>query len=104
MWPQVQFKVSDFAYFTVPHLFFLYEVIFFVSYFFVYRCHGPKPPPNPEFTLKPKKKKSNHPSECTPGSSCPPCPELVWRSCLGHHVGAERMVGIKISGVYTFIP
>lgn len=56
------------------------------------RCHGPKPPPNPEFTLKPKKKKSNHPSECTPDSSCPPCPELLWRSCLGHHVGAERMM------------
>ncbi|GFY84487.1 NF-X1-type zinc finger protein NFXL2 [Actinidia rufa] len=27
------------------------------------RCHGPKPPANPEFTLKPKKKKSNHQSD-----------------------------------------
>ncbi|KAJ9160336.1 hypothetical protein P3X46_025747 [Hevea brasiliensis] len=56
------------------------------------RCHGPRPPPNPEFTLKPKKKKPNHQSECTPGTSCPPCPELVWRSCVGQHLGAERMM------------
>ncbi|EEF29002.1 nuclear transcription factor, X-box binding, putative [Ricinus communis] len=56
------------------------------------RCHGPRPPPNPEFTLKPKKKKPNHPNECTPGSPCPPCPELVWRSCVGQHLGAERMM------------
>ncbi|KAJ0046280.1 hypothetical protein Pint_06519 [Pistacia integerrima] len=56
------------------------------------RCHGPRPPPNPEFTLKPKKKKSNNPSEPTPGSPCPPCPELVWRSCVGEHMGAERMM------------
>ncbi|KAK4385335.1 NF-X1-type zinc finger protein NFXL2, partial [Sesamum angolense] len=54
------------------------------------RCHGPKPPPIPEFTLKPKKKKLNHLSEGTPGSSCPPCPEVVVRSCVGHHIGAER--------------
>lgn len=58
-------------------------------------CHGPKPPPNPEFTLKPKTKKYNRPSECTPGVPCPPCPELVWRACRGRHVGAERMVIIN---------
>ncbi|KAL6128102.1 hypothetical protein ACLB2K_071458 [Fragaria x ananassa] len=56
------------------------------------RCHGPKPPSNPEFTLKPKKKKSFHPPECTPGSPCPPCPELVWRSCVGQHFAADRMM------------
>ncbi|KAL6533124.1 NF-X1-type zinc finger protein nfxl2 [Orobanche minor] len=56
------------------------------------RCHGPIPPPLPEFTLKPKKKKSNHLSDATPGSSCPPCPELVLRSCVGYHFGAERMM------------
>ncbi|KAG9142176.1 hypothetical protein Leryth_007610 [Lithospermum erythrorhizon] len=56
------------------------------------RCHGPRPPPLPEFTLKPKKKKFNHPTEPTPGTPCPPCPELVWRSCLGNHIGAERMM------------
>lgn len=56
------------------------------------RCHGPRPPPNPEFTLKPKKKKSLHQSECTPGSPCPPCPEHVWRSCVGQHIGVERMM------------
>ncbi|KAH9702511.1 NF-X1-type zinc finger protein NFXL2 [Citrus sinensis] len=57
-----------------------------------HRCHGPRPPPNPEFTLKTKKKKSNHQSEVTPGSPCPPCPELIWRSCVGEHIGAERMM------------
>ncbi|XP_047316075.1 NF-X1-type zinc finger protein NFXL2 [Impatiens glandulifera] len=57
------------------------------------RCHGPKPPPKPEFTLKPtKKKKSNQPIEGTPGSVCPPCPELVWRPCVGEHFGEERMM------------
>lgn len=60
---------------------------------FVFRCHGPISPPNPEFTLKPKKKKSVHQTEYTPGSPCPPCPELVWRSCVGQHVGADRRVG-----------
>ncbi|GAV90902.1 LOW QUALITY PROTEIN: hypothetical protein CFOL_v3_34302, partial [Cephalotus follicularis] len=56
------------------------------------KCHGSRPPPNPEFTLKAKKKKSNYQIECTPGSPCPPCPELVWRPCLGQHIGAERMM------------
>ncbi|XP_030441971.1 NF-X1-type zinc finger protein NFXL2 [Syzygium oleosum] len=56
------------------------------------RCHGPKPPPNPEFTVKPKKKKFVRQSEYTPGSLCPPCPELVWRSCVGQHAGAEKMM------------
>ncbi|CAK7325863.1 unnamed protein product [Dovyalis caffra] len=56
------------------------------------RCHGPRPPPNPDFTLRPKKKKPNNQSESTPGSPCPPCPELVWRPCVGQHIGAERMV------------
>ncbi|KAG6393535.1 hypothetical protein SASPL_147778 [Salvia splendens] len=55
------------------------------------RCHGPVPPPRPEFTLKPKKKKGNYLSEATPGSPCPPCPEVVLRSCFGRHIGAERM-------------
>ncbi|XP_042480948.1 NF-X1-type zinc finger protein NFXL2 isoform X2 [Macadamia integrifolia] len=56
------------------------------------RCHGPKPAPNPEFTLKPKKKKPNQPTGSSPGSSCPPCPELVWRPCLGQHIGEEKMM------------
>ncbi|KAG5125391.1 hypothetical protein JHK82_032128 [Glycine max] len=56
------------------------------------RCHGAKPPPNPEFTLKPKKKKIIQQSESIPGTPCPPCPELVWRSCVGKHIGAERMM------------
>ncbi|XP_057979684.1 NF-X1-type zinc finger protein NFXL2 [Malania oleifera] len=56
------------------------------------RCHGPKPPPNPEFTLKPKKKKSNVQIQSIPGLPCPSCPELVWRSCVGQHIGAERMM------------
>ncbi|KAJ4972295.1 hypothetical protein NE237_005394 [Protea cynaroides] len=56
------------------------------------RCHGPKPAPNPEFTLKPKKKKSNQQTGISPGSPCPSCPELVWRPCLGQHIGAEQMM------------
>ncbi|CAA2958365.1 NF-X1-type zinc finger NFXL2 [Olea europaea subsp. europaea] len=56
------------------------------------RCHGPIPPPIPEFTLKHKKKKSNYQTELTPGVPCPPCSELVLRSCVGHHIGAERMI------------
>ncbi|KAG5093490.1 hypothetical protein JHK84_049078 [Glycine max] len=56
------------------------------------RCHGARPPPNPEFSLKPKKKKVIQQSEGVPGTPCPPCPELVWRSCAGQHIGAERML------------
>ncbi|KAL1336821.1 hypothetical protein HN51_031246 [Arachis hypogaea] len=56
------------------------------------RCHDAKPPPNREFTLKPKKKKIIQQSECTPGTPCPPCPELVWRPCVGQHIGTERMM------------
>ncbi|KAH6827295.1 NF-X1-type zinc finger protein NFXL2 [Perilla frutescens var. hirtella] len=65
------------------------------------RCHGPKPPPFPEFTLKPKKKKGNYLTEATPGSSCPPCPELVLRSCFGQHIGAERTMVCSISAEFS---
>lgn len=68
----------------------------------LFRCHGPKPPPKPEFTLKPKKKKVFHPEEPTPGSLCPPCPELVWRQCVGQHIGADRMVSCSIQAVLNF--
>ncbi|KAF3561509.1 hypothetical protein DY000_02019717 [Brassica cretica] len=56
------------------------------------RCHGPRPPPNREFILKPTKKMLNVHVESTPGSPCPRCPELVWRPCVGHHLAAERMM------------
>ncbi|XP_010920864.2 NF-X1-type zinc finger protein NFXL2 [Elaeis guineensis] len=56
------------------------------------RCHGPMPPPNPEFTLKPKKKKVDKHIEYIPGSPCPPCQEVVWISCFGQHVGEERPI------------
>ncbi|XP_077239189.1 NF-X1-type zinc finger protein NFXL2 isoform X2 [Tasmannia lanceolata] len=56
------------------------------------RCHGPKPAPNPEFTLKPKTMKSNKQLIGKPGSSCPPCQEIVSRSCFGKHIGAERLM------------
>ncbi|KAL9275955.1 NF-X1-type zinc finger protein NFXL2-like protein [Drosera capensis] len=56
------------------------------------RCHDRRPPPNSEFTLKPKKKKASQETEPTPGTPCPPCPELVWRSCVGQHIGAEKMM------------
>ncbi|KAL5975027.1 hypothetical protein ACLOJK_031703 [Asimina triloba] len=58
--------------------------------FLLIRCHGPKPAPNPEFTLRPKKTKS-YLVKCSPGSPCPPCKELVLRSCVGQHIGAERL-------------
>lgn len=64
-------------------------------FLFPIRCHGARPPPNPEFTVKPKKKKYSRASGSTPGSECPPCPELVWRSCVGQHEGAERMVSFS---------
>ncbi|URD85055.1 hypothetical protein MUK42_28528 [Musa troglodytarum] len=54
------------------------------------RCHGPVPPPNPEFTLKPTKKKLNKHLECAPGSPCPPCKEVIWVPCFGRHIGEER--------------
>ncbi|WOK93733.1 hypothetical protein Cni_G02433 [Canna indica] len=54
------------------------------------RCHGPAPPPNPEFTLKPTKKKSNKHLECVPGLPCPPCKEVVCVPCFGRHIGQER--------------
>ncbi|KAM7272032.1 hypothetical protein ACFE04_031246 [Oxalis oulophora] len=56
------------------------------------RCHGPKPPPNPEFNLKPTKKQLSQKLEGTPGSPCQPCPELIWISCFGKHLGAEKRV------------
>ncbi|XP_020522415.1 NF-X1-type zinc finger protein NFXL2 isoform X2 [Amborella trichopoda] len=56
------------------------------------RCHGPVPAPNPEFTLKPKKKKSIQQSCETPGSPCSPCQEIVLRQCLGQHIGTEQMM------------
>ncbi|KAH9620000.1 hypothetical protein KSS87_005491 [Heliosperma pusillum] len=65
------------------------------------RCHGPRPPPNLEFTLKPKKKKQNYPTEPTPGIPCPPCPELVWRSCVGQHFAAEKMMICSDNSQYS---
>lgn len=65
------------------------------------RCHGPTPPPLPEFTLKPKKKRPNNQIEPTSGSPCPPCPQLVWRSCLGNHVGAERMMVCSDRAIFS---
>ncbi|XP_073001752.1 NF-X1-type zinc finger protein NFXL2 isoform X1 [Typha latifolia] len=56
------------------------------------RCHGPVPPPKPEFTLKPKKKKIGRSIECSPGSPCPPCQEVVLVVCFGQHIGEERQM------------
>ncbi|KAG5146825.1 hypothetical protein JHK84_032368 [Glycine max] len=79
---------------TISHLDVLNHVLslLYVGMHQISRCHGAKPPPNPEFTLKPKKKKIIQQSESVPGTPCPPCPELVWRSCVGKHIGAERMM------------
>lgn len=57
------------------------------------RCHGPVPPANPEFTLKPKKKKKTQwRNENKPGTPCVPCQEIVVKSCLGNHIGGEQSV------------
>ncbi|KAJ7959647.1 NF-X1-type zinc finger protein NFXL2 [Quillaja saponaria] len=65
------------------------------------RCHDPRPPPNPEFTLKPKKKKLVQQTGCDPGTPCPSCPELVWRSCIGQHIGAERMMVCSVKSQFS---
>ncbi|CAO2161157.1 unnamed protein product [Urochloa humidicola] len=54
------------------------------------RCHGPISPPNPEFTLKPTKRKMEKHMESTPGTPCPPCKEVVLVLCYGQHLGQER--------------
>lgn len=55
------------------------------------RCHGPQPPPNPEFNLKLKKKrKVSDQDGHILGSPCPPCSEHVLRQCLGRHLGGEK--------------
>ncbi|AQK90350.1 sequence-specific DNA binding transcription factor [Zea mays] len=59
------------------------------------RCHGPISPPNSEFTLKPTKKKMGKHIECTPGTPCPPCKEVVLVSCFGQHLGQERTVNTR---------
>lgn len=109
MWPQVQAKVcrvfSSLLLFWdilfIPVIYCSYQLYSNNSFFLIFRCHGPKPPPNPEYTLKPKKKKSFHQTECTPGSPCPSCPELVWRSCVGQHFAADRMVGFCLQTIST---
>ena len=58
----------------------------------LHRCHGPISPPNPEFTLKPTKRKMEKQIECTPGIPCPPCKEVVLVPCFGQHLGQERAV------------
>uniref|UniRef100_A0A0D9UX14 RING-type domain-containing protein n=1 Tax=Leersia perrieri TaxID=77586 RepID=A0A0D9UX14_9ORYZ len=55
-------------------------------------CHGPIAPPNPEFTLKPIKRKKEKHIDCTPGTPCPPCQEVVLVPCFGQHLGQERAI------------
>lgn len=62
------------------------------NFHILHRCHGPISPPNPEFTLKPTKKKMEKHIECTPGTLCPPCKEVVVVPCFGQHLGQERAV------------
>jgi hypothetical protein len=63
----------------------------------LHRCHGPISPPNPDFTLKPTKKKMEKEKhiESTPGTPCPPCQEVVLVPCLGQHLDQERAVRFK---------
>eukprot|EP01018_Ginkgo_biloba_P000730 Gb_02007 [translate_table: standard] len=64
------------------------------------RCHGPRPPPNREFTLKPTKRRTLHQSVGSLGYPCPPCQELVVRQCLGGHRGSERMMVCSESSTF----
>ncbi|KAI5070208.1 hypothetical protein GOP47_0014551 [Adiantum capillus-veneris] len=66
------------------------------------RCHGPRPPPNPEFKLKQtkKRKEPNRDMEIL-GSPCPPCTERILRQCLGYHLGEERNVVCSESGPFS---
>ncbi|CAM6091314.1 unnamed protein product [Calypogeia fissa] len=54
-------------------------------------CHGPRPSPNPEYTLKPKKKKKFvEDMSARARVQCPPCLEPVVKQCLGKHSSSER--------------
>ncbi|GJY93404.1 NF-X1-type zinc finger protein NFXL2 [Tanacetum coccineum] len=57
----------------------------------IIKCHYGACPQCVWLSVKKKKKQHHHQSESTPGSACPPCPELVWRPCVGEHIGADRM-------------
>ncbi|CAA6654762.1 unnamed protein product [Spirodela intermedia] len=46
--------------------------------------------PKQDFSLRARKKKQGKPAQTTPGSACPPCQEVVLRSCLGKHIGEDR--------------
>ncbi|GBG68527.1 hypothetical protein CBR_g3071 [Chara braunii] len=54
-------------------------------------CHGPRPPPNPDYTWRPKSKKQlareleMSKRVLKEGDPCPPCSELVIVTCLGQH-------------------
>ncbi|MQL88742.1 hypothetical protein Taro_021316 [Colocasia esculenta] len=77
------------SYAPVPLLCMLICLVLTLRVSFSCRCHGPVPPPNPDFSLRPKKRKQERHTE-VPGSPCPPCQEVVWRSCLGQHIGEDR--------------
>nr|CAD1839837.1 unnamed protein product [Ananas comosus var. bracteatus] len=40
--------------------------------------------------IETKEKRIGRSIECTPGSPCPPCREIVLVSCFGQHIGEER--------------
>eukprot|EP00897_Mesotaenium_endlicherianum_P009425 jgi/Mesen1/8510/ME000480S07858 len=59
------------------------------------RCHGPKPPPKPEYTLRQRKKPKRgallpEDDASLEGRPCPPCAVPAVRPCLGHHAGGLR--------------
>lgn len=75
-----------------------YSVLWCLTILTLPRCHGSIPPPNPEFTVKPMKKKMEKHIECTPGTPCPPCQEVVLVPCFGEHLGQERAVSFEQHG------
>eukprot|EP00850_Spirogloea_muscicola_P017693 SM000154S01428 [mRNA] locus=s154:231175:234765:- [translate_table: standard] len=65
-------------------------------------CHGPRPPPHPEYTLRPlkKRKQIKEGDSSLEGSCCPPCMQPMIRPCLGHHVGGERVIACSQDPVF----
>jgi hypothetical protein len=50
-----------------------------------------------------KKKMEKH-IECTPGTPCPPCQEIVLVPCFGQHLSQERAVSFEQVAFGQFMP
>ncbi|KAH7421741.1 hypothetical protein KP509_13G073500 [Ceratopteris richardii] len=65
-------------------------------------CHGPRPPANPEFSLKQTKKRKDQTGNASlSGTPCPPCAERILMYCLGRHPGGERVMVCSESSLFS---